>query len=100
MLILNSYSALLDCISQCMNDTSVSYTGSQGKQQGNWNYGTESYWIAITAISNYQAPYDQPDDYNQYNILSTGDGDSDQYVSTFNRLVTRLIRMLLLTSSN
>jgi hypothetical protein len=93
--VLNSATALLDIINQCMNDTSFSYTGSQGMQQGNWNYGTESYWIEIAGIQNYTAPFDGLDDYDQAGILSQGDGDDDQYVLEFNRDITKLVRMLL-----
>ena len=41
------WDALGNAISQCFRDTSVAYTGKEGKMQGNWALDGEIYWIQI-----------------------------------------------------
>lgn len=41
------WDALGNAITQCFRDTSQPYTGKEGKTQGNWALGGESYWIQI-----------------------------------------------------
>jgi hypothetical protein len=50
------WDALSNAISQCFRDTSVGYTGAEGKMQGNWAYEGESYWIQIISGNEFLTP--------------------------------------------
>ncbi|KAH7087113.1 hypothetical protein FB567DRAFT_602679 [Paraphoma chrysanthemicola] len=50
------WDALGNAISQCFRDTSVEYTGKEGKMQGNWALDGESYWIQIITGDEFLMP--------------------------------------------